>query len=75
MRTSLEELPFAPGKLFIVDNYLEAVGIMNAIKAGVAPETVRRPLRRTIIQEPQKNLTVQHHFLDGVLGSDQSTNL
>jgi len=43
----LEDLPFAPGKLIIVDNYLEAVGVMNAIKAGVAPESVRRPLAYT----------------------------
>jgi hypothetical protein len=47
MYNKLEELPFAIGKLFIVDNYLEAVGVMNALKAGVAPESVRRPLAYT----------------------------
>jgi hypothetical protein len=47
MRNDLEELPFAPGKLFIVENYLEAAGIMAALKAGVAVETVQRPLRET----------------------------
>lgn len=51
MRNKLEELPFAPGKLFIVENYLEAVGLMNAIKAGVAPESVRRPLCYTTVHE------------------------
>ena len=44
MQNVLEELPFASGKLIVVDNYLEAVGIMHAIKTGVAPDSVRRPL-------------------------------
>jgi hypothetical protein len=47
MQNELEELPFGPGKLFVVENYLEAVGVMNALKAGVAPEVVRRPLKFT----------------------------
>jgi hypothetical protein len=47
MQNELEELPFVPGKLFVVKNYLEAVGVMNALKAGVAPEVVRRPLKFT----------------------------
>lgn len=51
MQNKLEELPFAPGKLFIVDNYLEAAGVMSAIKAGVAPESVRRPLAYTNVYE------------------------
>ena len=49
MKNSLEELPFHKGKLFIVENYLEAVGIMQAIKSGIEPETIRRPLRHTTI--------------------------
>jgi hypothetical protein len=51
MRNKLEELPFKPGKLHIVENYWEAVGVMNAIKTGVAPESVRRPFRQTIVSE------------------------
>jgi hypothetical protein len=47
MQNKLEDLPFAPGKLFIVENYLEAVGLMQALKAGVAPASVRRPLAYT----------------------------
>jgi hypothetical protein len=47
MKNDLEELPFAPGKLFIVENYLEAVGMMTALKAGVSPSSVRRPLEET----------------------------
>jgi len=70
MQNRLEELPFAPRKLFMVDNYLEVVGIMNALKAGVAPETVRRPLSRTTVHEPQKSSAKQHPLIDGVLGFD-----
>jgi len=47
MRNRLQDLPFKPGKLFIVENYLEAAGVMTALKAGVAPATVRRPLSGT----------------------------
>lgn len=47
MKNNLEELPFGPGKLFIVENYLEAVGVMTALKAGVALSSVRRPLAQT----------------------------
>ena len=47
MRNDLSEYPFKPGKLHIVDNYLEAVGVMNALKAGVSVESVRRPLSGT----------------------------
>ncbi len=51
MQNNLEELPFKPGKLFIVENYLEVVGVMNAIKAGVTIESVRRPLKHTTVSE------------------------
>lgn len=44
---SAPTLPFAPGKLFIVDNYLEAVGVMAALQAGVTVASVRRPLAET----------------------------
>lgn len=47
MENNLEDLPFKTGQLFIVDNYLEAVGVMNAIKAGVSTESVRRPFKNT----------------------------
>jgi hypothetical protein len=47
MQNNLEEYPFKQGKLFIVDNYLEAVGVMNAIKSGISVDTVRRPIANT----------------------------
>ncbi len=47
MRNDLAELPFAPGNLIIVENYWEAAGVMAAMKAGVHPASVRRPLSPT----------------------------
>jgi hypothetical protein len=50
MRNDLRQLPFARGKLFVVENYLEAAGLMAAIKAGVAPESLERPLLPTRVE-------------------------
>lgn len=50
MKNNLNELPFLPRKLFIVDNYLEAVGVMHALKAGVALDTIRRPIEYTKVK-------------------------
>jgi len=47
MKNDLESLPFTPGKLFIVDNYLEAVGVITALRSGVSVSSVRRPLPET----------------------------
>lgn len=49
MKNNLENLPFKKGKLFIVDNYLEAVGVMISLRAGVSPKTVRRPIKHTTV--------------------------
>lgn len=54
MQNKLEDLPFESGKLIVADNYLEAVGIMNAIKSGVSIESVRRPLSFTKVSERNK---------------------
>ena len=49
MRNDLAILPWQDGQLFVVENYWEATGVIAALRAGVAPEAVRRPLRRTIL--------------------------
>ncbi len=51
MRNDLRGLPFQPGKLFIVENYLEAAGVMSALRAGVSVAAVRRPLAFTNVRE------------------------
>jgi len=47
MKNDLTALPWAHGQLYIVENYWEAVGVMTALKAGIEPTTVRRPLSDT----------------------------
>jgi len=47
MKNDLTALPWAPGQLNLVENYWEAVGVMCALKAGITPESVRRPITAT----------------------------
>lgn len=51
MENKLEDFPFPHGKLIVVDNYLEAVGVMHALKAGVALDSVRRPIEYSNVIE------------------------
>ncbi|MDC0936117.1 DUF3326 domain-containing protein [Pirellulales bacterium] len=44
MRNDLTSLPWAAGQFFRVENYWEAAGVLAAMKAGVDPRAVRRPL-------------------------------
>jgi hypothetical protein len=64
MKNDLSSYPFKPGKLIYVENYLEAVGIMAAMKAGVAPETVRRPLRFTNVEQKTRFRELKHEYQD-----------
>lgn len=40
----LEDLPWADGQFHAVENYLEAAGLMLAMRAGISPDSVRRPI-------------------------------
>ena len=44
MKNDLSTLPWAPEQLHVVENYWEAVGVMAALKEGMSPGSVRRPL-------------------------------
>jgi len=37
------------GRFIFVENYLEAAGLAMAMRAGVDPSSVRRPLRPTTV--------------------------
>jgi hypothetical protein len=50
MRNDLTALPWAADQLHIVENYWEATGVLAALKAGIATESVRRPLPPTRIE-------------------------
>ena len=47
MKNDLARLGFSARGLFFVDSYVEALGLMSAMKAGVAIESIRRPLEST----------------------------
>jgi len=49
MKNDLEQLPWKPGQFYRVENYLEAAGLVSAIKAGITPLSVRRPLPKTTV--------------------------
>ena len=47
MENDLTALPWEPGQLHVVRNYWEAAGVLCAIRAGMDPKAVRRPLAAT----------------------------
>ena len=47
MKNDLSKLPWHTGQFIQVDNYWESVGVIAAIRAGIDPNSVRRPLRCT----------------------------
>jgi hypothetical protein len=49
MENDLTILPWAENQLYRVDNYLEAVGVMAAIKSGVTIESIQRPLNKVLV--------------------------
>ena len=61
MQNDLRALPWAAGQLHVVENYWEAAGVLAAIKSGITPESVRRPLHAATIQKKtvQVEQTVQ----------------
>ena len=50
MRNDLTQLPWQPGQFWIAQNYWEASGIASAIKAGLNPDSTRRPLARVSVR-------------------------
>ncbi|QDU91387.1 hypothetical protein Pla175_48090 [Pirellulimonas nuda] len=44
MKNDLTQLPFEAGQLIFVENYLEAAGMLAALKAGVARDALARPM-------------------------------
>jgi hypothetical protein len=61
MRNDLLTLPWKAGQLTIVDNYWEAAGVIVAMRAGIAPGSVRRPFSnaRTTVVRTDINLHLE----------------
>ena len=64
MRNDLTSLPWKQGQLHIVDNYWEAAGVMAALKAGIDPKIVRRPISPTTV-EHERPLLVHQRQTEG----------
>lgn len=66
MKNDLSTLPWAKDQLYIAENYLEAAGILAAIKEGVPTDTLQRPMMITqdslggdkIDAKPVKNMAL-----------------
>lgn len=56
MKNDLANLRFPPGKLLFAENYLEAVGMICALKSGVSVESIRRPIPATVIHPTNSQL-------------------
>lgn len=49
MKNDLCALPWAKGQFHRASNYLEATGLLAALRAGIAADSTRRPLRKTAL--------------------------
>jgi len=67
MAGDLSSLPWRENQLFVAENYWEAAGIMSALRAGIAPGSVRRPFAKLALKTWQKTdaptSTVRRHYL------------
>lgn len=50
MENRLEELPFGSDNLIQVDNYIEAAGVVSALRSGISLDSLRRPMERTRVE-------------------------
>jgi hypothetical protein len=68
VRNDLRLLPWRDGQLWIVENYWEAAGVLAALKAGIAPEAVRRPLLSTVVHHAQPRNLPEHPTIRSAYG-------
>ncbi len=55
MAGELSTLPWRDHQLFEAENYWEAAGILSALRAGIAPGSVRRPFNRLEVKTWRKS--------------------
>lgn len=58
MDNDLEALPWSQGQLHIVENYWEATGVMTALRAGIDPLAVRRPIHPVSVRRKSTSTTL-----------------
>lgn len=72
MRNDLSVLPWKTGQLHTVENYWEALGVLSAMKAGVSPSAMRRPLEPTRVSSHSTSLLAAQPEETGVQSADES---
>ena len=50
MENDLEKYPFKKGKLYFVDNYFEAAGLITSFRKGINAGAISRPVKKTVIK-------------------------
>ena len=65
MRNDLRSLPFRAGQLHYASNYYEAAGILSAMKAGVAPATIARPMQPLRVEHVSAVVETNGHAKNG----------
>ena len=63
MRNDLNELPWKFQQFIQVENYLEATGVLNSIKNGIDPRSVRRPFETLDFENSDTSNDIEHHRL------------
>lgn len=74
MKNDLNQLPWAPGQFHQVENYWEAAGVLVALRAGLAPESVRRPLPWTRVDIQSKESAEASSVSKGSEGVERHTD-
>jgi hypothetical protein len=73
MRNDLRSLPFREGQLHYAANYYEAAGILAAMKAGVAPAALARPMQSIRIERVAAPVAANGHA-NGHVANGNGTN-
>ena len=58
MENNLDHLPWKAGQFLRVDNYWEAAGLLAALRTGLDPASVRRPMQELSIDVPYRTSSV-----------------
>jgi hypothetical protein len=75
MSNDLAALPWATGQFCSVDNYLEAVGVLCAIRSGLALDSLRRPiLSAPVTAVVRRRGAARSRFQGALSGSKSSRN-
>lgn len=62
LQNDLTTLPWRPGQFYLVDNYWEAAGVLSALKAGIDPLSVRRPLGFADVKSNQADVAFRVQY-------------